>query len=258
MEAPPHRKGAVRRSEIPSDVLQAVNEGREETIMLVEWLAIDMPTLSRSILLGVGLAKAREELGTAADSLADQGVTTRLKRIGEPLFMETRDHPRRSEIYEALARNQADMVRVWAAYMTATDEGLTLADRLEVTRWFAADHSLAVRECAWDSFRPYVAADLGPGFRLLEPWVHDPEPGRALLEPVRSDPSRYVQRSVGNWLNDRQQIAPRLGPPGLLSLDRGVSNQGNRLHRQPRTPDPPQTGQTLREGCYAGQEGEPW
>ena len=187
MEAQPCRKGAMRRSEIPSDVLQALNEGREETITLVEWLAIDMPTLLRSILPGVGLAEAREELGKAADSLADQGVTTRLKRIGELLFMATRDHPRRSEIYEALARHQADMVRVWAAYMTATDEGLPLADRLEATRRFAADHSMAVRECAWDSVRPYIAADLGRGIRLLEPWVRDPDPNirRCAVEGTR-------------------------------------------------------------------------
>ena len=49
MTTPPRRKGSLRMADIPLDVLKALNEGREETITLVEWLAIDMPTLLRSI-----------------------------------------------------------------------------------------------------------------------------------------------------------------------------------------------------------------
>ena len=237
MKPQPRRKGAMRRADIPPDVLRALNEGREETITLVEWLAIDMPTLLRSILPTVGLAEAREELGRKADSLADKGVTERLKQIGGALFRTTQNHPRREEVYEARATHSSDMVRAWTAYMLTADKELTLAQRLEAPRRFAADWSVAVREIAWDSFRPYVAADLDQGIRLLESWVRDPdpnirrcatestrprgvwtahleafksdpEPGLALLEPVRSDPSRYVQRSAANWLNDASKSRP--------------------------------------------------
>ena len=39
MERQSRRKGATRRSEIPPEVLTALNEGREETITLVEWFS---------------------------------------------------------------------------------------------------------------------------------------------------------------------------------------------------------------------------
>jgi len=62
--------------------LKVLNEGREETITLTEWLAIDMPRLLRSILLCVGLAKFSEELVKFAESLAGEGVTIRERKIG--------------------------------------------------------------------------------------------------------------------------------------------------------------------------------
>ena len=236
-KTPPRRKGAIRRSEIPPEVLTALNEGREETITLVEWLAIDMPTLLRSILPDVGLSEAVEELGNIADGLVDEGVTKRLKAIGAALFEATRDHPKQSGIYEALASHKSDMVRAWTDFMLTADRDIELGDRLEAARRFAADRSVGVRECAWDSFRPYIAAGLDRGFQLLKPWVgdsdpnirrcavestrprgvwtahiealkEDPEPGLALLEPVRSDPSQYVQRAVANWLNDASKSRP--------------------------------------------------
>ena len=235
--ASPRRKGAMRMLEIPPDVLRALNEGREETITLVEWLAIDMPTLLWTILPDVRLAEARDQLHKAAEDLVDKGMTVRLKGIGKALFEATRHHPRRGELFDSLAGHTSDMVRAWAAFMLTADPELSLAGRLHATRRFAADRSVAVRECAWDSFRPYLVQDLDLGLKLLEGWVkdpdpnirrcaveatrprgvwtthievlkEDPEPGLQLLEHVRSDPSRYVQRSVANWLNDASKSQP--------------------------------------------------
>ena len=233
----PRRKGAVRMSAIPPDVLRALNEGREETITLVEWLAIDMRTLLRSIAPAVGLVAMMDQIEKAYDELADKGVTVRLRGIGTALFEATRSAPTQESIFKAMAGHTSDMVRGWAAFMLAADQDIPLEERLERTRPFAADRSVAVRELAWDSFRAYVAQDLGAGLQLLDGWVRDPdenirrcaveatrprgvwtahiealkedpEPGLALLEPVCSDPSRYVQRSVGNWLNDVSKDRP--------------------------------------------------
>ncbi len=237
MDHLPRRKGAIRRSEIPPDVLRGLNEGREETITLVEWLAIDIATLLRAIVPDVGLVEARDQLEEVAMSLASEGVTKRLKGIGEALFRVTQHHPKRREVFHTLASHGSDMVRAWACLMLTSDKTLSLSDRLQATHQFASDRSVAVRECAWDSFRPYLLADLSHSFNLLESWVRspdpdirrcaveatrprggwtthiealtqDPEPGLRLLELVRSDPSRYVQRSVGNWLNDASKTRP--------------------------------------------------
>ena len=237
MEQAPRRKGAVRRSGIPADVLKALNEGGEETITLVEWLAIDMRSLLRSVLPDIGLLEAAGELDKAADRLASKGVTERLRGIGKAVFLATKSHPTRVEIFESLASHMSDMVRAWAAFTLAANRDLFLTDRLQRARRFAKDRSVAVRECAWDSFRPYVAADLSLGLQLLKSWVGDPdpsirrcaveatrprgvwcshidslkeepEPGLTLLESVRSDPSPYVQRSVANWLNDASKTRP--------------------------------------------------
>jgi 3-methyladenine DNA glycosylase AlkC len=234
---PVRRKGAVRRSDIPPDILEGLNEGRLETVTLAEWLAIDMSTLLRSILPAVGLADAEEALAEAVHRLAGEGVTRRLKGVGEALYTVTRDHPRRDTIFDGLAGHSSDMVRAWAAFMHTADASLTLEARLEAARRFAADRNGSVRECAWASFRSYLANDLSRGLKLLEPWVEDsdpnirrcavegtrprgvwtahietlkrnPQPGLAILEPVRSDSSRYVQRAVANWMNDASKSRP--------------------------------------------------
>ena len=210
-------------ADIPPDVLGELNAGRLETVTLVEWLAIDQAELARN----VGLPA---DVVAEADRVAGEGVTRRLRAIGAAIQRAGLDT-------DALAAHPSDMVRAWAAFALAADESLDLAERLERSRRFAADRSMATRECAWDSFRPYVARELDRGLELLRPWVVDddplirraavegtrprgvwtqhieelkrePERGLPLLEPVRSDPSDYVRRAVANWLNDASKSRP--------------------------------------------------
>ncbi len=115
MPTAPRRKGAVRRADIPPDVLRALNEGREETTTLVEWLAIDMRTLLQSVIPQAGLEEFQQRLEEAGDHLSDKGVTQRLKGIGAALFQITRNHTTSGDTFEALAGHTSDMVRVWAA-----------------------------------------------------------------------------------------------------------------------------------------------
>jgi 3-methyladenine DNA glycosylase AlkC len=120
---------------------------------------------------------------------------------------------------------------------------LPLAAQLEAVRRFAADPHFGVREIAWMAVRDAVIASLDEALALLQPWMFDAdpnirrfaseltrprgvwcaqiealkaEPWRALplLEPLRADPSRYVQNSVANWLNDASKGRGEQGEQG--------------------------------------------
>lgn len=65
-----------------------------------------------------------------------------------------------------------------------------------VAGW-ARDPSANVRRLASEGIRPRL-----PWARALQCFVDDPAPVLEVLEPLRSDPSAYVRRSVANNLND--------------------------------------------------------
>jgi 3-methyladenine DNA glycosylase AlkC len=234
---PIRRRGAARTEEIPPQVMADLNAGLIETVTLVEWLAIDMAALAAAVLPGVGLADRARHLVEAARLLEGRGFTRRMRGMGEILHTALRPHPRRDEIHEALATHRSDMVRAWAAYVVAADRALALPDRLRAMRRFACDRAGTVRDATVDALRPFVVADLEQGLRIMVPWVLDLDPdvrrcaiettrprgvwqrhveplkrdpalASALLEPVRSDPSRSVQRSLSNWLNDASKSQP--------------------------------------------------
>ncbi|MGP5047314.1 DNA alkylation repair protein [Glutamicibacter ardleyensis] len=101
----------------------------------------------------------------------------------------------------------------------------------------ADDQHFAVREWAWMTARPTLTAHLIESITVLSVWTgtdserirrftsealcprgvwakhiaalkHDPELGLQILEPLRSDTSRYVQDSVANWINDASKTQP--------------------------------------------------
>jgi 3-methyladenine DNA glycosylase AlkC len=129
-------------------------------------------------------------------------------------------------------------VRQWACY-SVNDCHIKrpLADRLNLTRPFAGDLNMTVREAAWMAFRPHILASVGEAVKLLEPATRDPnafirrfaieatrprsvwgahcrelkrrpQVALLLLENVRQDQVRYVQLAVGNWLNDASKSRP--------------------------------------------------
>lgn len=228
------RKGARRIADIPPDVRAAINAGRVATVNLVEYLAADLQQLAPAVARQIGLDPQHPALQAMLDRLPGLKPMQRHWAVAMALWQAGGDAP---EINRRLAGHGSDLARQWAAMHVGLANEMTLAVRLEKARPFAADPHFAVREIAWLAVRNAVAAELEGALTLLRPWVQerdanlrrfaseltrprgvwcvhldtlkaDPAPGLPLLEPLRADPSRYVQDSVANWLNDAAKSCP--------------------------------------------------
>ena len=230
------RKGAARIALIPPEVLDALNQGLLPTVNLNELLALDLAKLARNVAEQVGLPPEAERI---VDTLAMLGAFKPIKRhehVARALYDLTSPRDDRDAIAHALATHTSDVARSWAAQWILFAD-LPLAAKLDSVRRFAADAHFGVREVAWMSVRNEVAGELDEALALLQPWVFDSDPNirrfaseltrprgvwcaqiedlkaqpwraLSLLEPLKADPSRYVQNSVANWLNDAAKTQP--------------------------------------------------
>ncbi len=238
MSPPAERKGARRQSEIPPKIRAALNRGELETANLVEFLAVDQVKLFQAVRPQLGLNPAAERsIAAAIRRLATAGVMQRLVETGRALFEALPEESEREAVYTILATHTSDTLRNWAAYMDAANPQLTFAQRLRRARRFAIDPNMGVREVAWMSvrlpapeaivdqierlhplarqknhltrrFAIEIARPCGVWCRHLPRLKQRPEIALALLETCRSDPTKYVQDSVANWLNDASKTRP--------------------------------------------------
>ena len=224
------RKGAARIALIPDEVLAALNAGQVPTANLNEFLAIDLAQLAPAVAQDLGLDPAHERL---QDTLAMLGSFKPMKRhglISHALYDLAAQSPDPDAVAQRLVTHPSDVARCWASDWVRYS-GWPLARQLQAQLRLAADPHFGVREMAWAAVRDEVVAELDTALQLLRPWVQQAnpnirrfaceltrpkgvwcapikalqaEPQRALhlLEPLRADPSRYVQNSVANWLND--------------------------------------------------------
>jgi 3-methyladenine DNA glycosylase AlkC len=160
------------------------------------------------------------------------GITTRMKQAAVVL-LQTCEPTELSK----LKAHPSDTVRGWVAYTVAQQVGWTLEQRLEAMHPLADDSYFGVREWAWLALRDHVASHVEHAIELLTPWAKEkseflrrfaseatrprgvwcahiallkqqPELGLPILEPLRSDPAKYVRDSVANWLNDAGKSHP--------------------------------------------------
>lgn len=219
------RKGARRMADVDPAALRSMNRGEIETASLAEFLAVDMGALMRAVAPDAGDDAPRlvREAGGVVQRMNAAGSLL-VDRLGAASIRRFASHP-------------SDVVRGWAGYMIGARPHRALERRLADMRPLADDPNSGVREWAWIALRPHVAAELPTAIELLKPWTaeasanlrryateitrprgvwcshidalkRDPAPGLPLLEPLRADPTKYVQDSVSNWLNDAAKTRP--------------------------------------------------
>ncbi|AHA06374.1 DNA alkylation repair protein [Bacillus toyonensis] len=233
-----NRKGARKVNEIPKEVLQLLQQGKVESVNLTEWLAINHIELLKNVLPSIGLKNSLESI---VAELEKQNVETGMKviRITGTLLDEIilkENEGNKEDVLLKLSNHISDSVRCWAAFMNKKSNN-TLKDTLTYIRPFAADHHFGVREIAWMSIREDLSQNIEKSVELLVEWAksedenirrfsvesirprgvwskhieilkQEPEKALPILNLLKSDPSKYVQDSVGNWLNDTSKTKP--------------------------------------------------
>ncbi|KAB2443893.1 DNA alkylation repair protein [Bacillus luti] len=233
-----NRKGARKVNEIPKEVLQLLQQGKIESVNLTEWLAINHIELLKNVLPSIGLKNGLECI---VAELEKKNVETGMKVIritgtllDEIIFKENEGN--KEDVLLKLSKHISDSVRCWAAFMNKKSNN-TLKDTLTYIQPFAADHHFGVREIAWMSIREDLSQNIEESVDLLVEWAksedenirrfsvesirprgvwskhieilkQEPEKALPILNLLKSDPSKYVQDSVGNWLNDASKTKP--------------------------------------------------
>lgn len=220
-------RGASSPSAVSPEHLAELNAGRAQARTLSEALVIDQGVLLASV-----LPELPESIHRAVAEAAGLGILKKMTLIGALLS----DHFG-GEVPEEILQNSSDTVRGWACFIVGSDQAAPIDDVLERIRPLADDEHFTVREWAWMGVRKRLVAELPVSIEQLAPWALDrsenvrrfaseslrprgvwathiaefkaePALGLPLLEPLRSDPSRYVQDSVANWINDASKTRP--------------------------------------------------
>jgi 3-methyladenine DNA glycosylase AlkC len=230
------RKGARSIKDIPASILQQLNNGEIPTANLVEWLAINQTTLLQNVLKQCMRTKYEKPILDAIANLKKQTVVTVCEAIGNGLqaqIIANKDEA----FFEIISNHTADMARCWACYYIGGNAKLNIKKMLEAIQPFASDVHFGVREMAWIAVRPTIAKNLEASIMIFSKWaIHknenvrrfasestrprgvwcahinelktNPSIALPILELLKNDPAKYVQDSVGNWLNDASKTAP--------------------------------------------------
>jgi 3-methyladenine DNA glycosylase AlkC len=232
-----NRKPARTMKEVPADVLEAINRGQIETLNLVEFLSVDHTAIGPYVLQQAGFEKEAAALAghmTAAGPLKAMDATRTAARA---LYNAGAATGRLEEIRQFMAGHGSDIIRHYAAYITGQLENRRMEDIFGLIRPFAADQNPGTREIAFMAVRHHIIARPQEAVEILTPWTaaadanvrrfasestrprgvwmahapafrKNPSLGLPILTPLNADPSRYVQNSVANWLNDASKDHP--------------------------------------------------
>jgi 3-methyladenine DNA glycosylase AlkC len=230
------RKGAKSTKDIPKDILEQLNRGEIETVNLMEWLAIDRRVLLENLLKQHGRKKYLKPVLEQIGMLEKQTAITVSMAVVTGLLEQITVYDD-NEFLRTVSTHKSDLVRCFAACIVGKNTALDIKQTLREIEPFAADRHFNVRECAWSIVRQKIIENLEESIEILSGWAvsedenirrfaseatrprgvssehikelkQNPELALSIIEPLKSDKSRYVQNSVGNWLNDAGKTQP--------------------------------------------------
>lgn len=227
-----NRKGARKAADIQAEVLELLEKGLIETANLTEWLAVDQLKVLKSVLDDLGLATHFSSIEAEVNAQKKPSSNSNTKLIGIALG----EIANAEKSAEYLKTHASDIVRCWSCWTESTKAKST-EELLASMKPFAADTHFGVREVVIFASKDRLAEDLSNSIKLLEKWCasadenvrryaaevlrpngvwtkkiaalhQNPEQCLSLLDPLKSDGSKYVQNSVANWLNDASKSQP--------------------------------------------------
>lgn len=231
------RKGARSIKDIPDNILQQLNAGEIETANLVEGLAINQIQLLENFLAQNDRTFYLKSVLASVNKQRKLSYNTITEAIGSELFLQSNRH-NDTALLSLIQSHKADTIRCWGAYFIASDQSLPMTKLFDQIKPFAADTHFGVREIAWLSIRARIIQELEKSIKILSSWAShtddnirrfasestrprgvwckhieslklQPHLGLPILEQLKSDVSKYVQNSVGNWLNDASKTQPK-------------------------------------------------
>lgn len=206
---------------VAKEITDQINAGERESSNLMEFLSADFQILLKNTI---------PEFRFPNQAL-DVGITKKHKIIAEKLNAQFG-----FKVFNKLESHKSDILRGLASYLIG-EQNIPFKEKLELSKTLANDSNSGVREWAWIAIRDDFASNLEDNINLIIPWTvsdkdnirrfasemsrprgvwcshitrlrKDPKIGLRILDPLKSDPAKYVQLSVGNWLNDAGKDHP--------------------------------------------------
>lgn len=227
-----NRKGARSLKDINPEVVDYLSKGLIETKNLMEWLAADQLVLLKIVLEDLKKLDWFSDFDNALKDQKKPTANTNTKIIGQTFGILTKDQ----KIYTYLKSHPSDIVRCWSCWAESLHYN-SIQRLLAMVKTYAADAHFGVREIAILACKERLIEELDTSTTILTEWAIDkdanvrryaaealrpvgvwvkkvakfqenPEKGLPLLEPLKSDPSKYVMDAVANWLNDASKSKP--------------------------------------------------
>lgn len=227
-----NRKGARSFNDLDLEVIDFLNKGLIETRNLMEWLAIDQLALLQLTLENIGKSNWFAEFESVVNAQKKPTANSTVKLIGHTFGLLTSD----TKTFDYLRNHTSDLVRCWGCWAESIQKD-SVAELLNVMKPYAADTHFGVREVVIFASKERMIEELDTAISILSEWTdhedenirrfaaeslrpvgvwtkkigafqENPAMGLPLLEPLKSDASKYVRDAVGNWLNDASKSQP--------------------------------------------------